>query len=123
MSRSVTHLEVLKRVNTLMAHKDLIKDILKIEVSESNPLTTDKIFKKVTEWTKIEAELSNHSHNYEEAYFAKRNPRWGQAPRKDSRQTHNCQCCNRQLQGGYKKLCDKCYKAPRTRILPYLQNI
>ena len=87
--------KVMKRVNTLTAHKELIKDILKIEVSENNPLTTDKIFKKVTEWTKIEAELSNHSNTYEEAYFAKRQTGWGQNPRGDSRQTHHCQCCNR----------------------------
>ena len=83
---TVDEVKVIKRINTLTAHKDLIKDILKIEVSENNPLTTDKIFKKVTEYTKIEAELANHSNNYEEAYFAKRQSGGGQNPRRDQRQ-------------------------------------
>ena len=102
--------KVMKRIHTLTPHKDLIRDILKIEVSENNPLTTEKIFRRVTEWTKIEAEISNHSNNYEEAYFARRQSRWNQNQKKDSRQTHHCQCCHKQLQGGYKKLCDKCFK-------------
>ena len=70
--------KVMKRIHTLTQHKDLIRDILKIEVSENNPLTTEKFFRRVTEWTNIEAEISNHSNNYEEAYFAKRQSRWNQ---------------------------------------------
>ena len=34
--------KVMKRIHTLTQHKDLIRDILKIEVSENNPLTTEK---------------------------------------------------------------------------------
>merc|ERR1712102_26289 len=102
--------KVMKRIHTLTQHKDLIRDILKIEVSERNPLTTEKIFRRVSEWTKIEAEISNHNHGYEEAYFAKRPSRWNQSRRPDSRQTFHCQCCNKQLQGGFRKLCDKCFK-------------
>ena len=102
--------KVMKRIHTLTQHKDLIRDILKIEVSENNPLTTEKIFRRVSEWTKIEAEISNHSNTYEEAYLAKRPSRWNQSRRRDSRQVFHCKCCNKQLQGGFKHLCDKCFR-------------
>ena len=90
-------------------HKDLIKDILKIEVSENNPLTAAKIYQKVVEHTRTEAEMSQQNPNSHEAYVT----------RKYMKQNSRCHCCNKTTQHN-QKLCETCFRSgpPRAVYCP-----
>ena len=54
---SIDDILTMKRLTCLSGHKDLIREILKIDVSDSNPLTPAKIHEKAVQYTRIEAEM------------------------------------------------------------------
>ena len=86
---------VMKRMTSLSTYPELKKEILKIPVTANNPLTRDLIWKKVVEFTRIQAELKNTEHT---ANLVK-------GPAKSSR----CLSCNAAKPDNL-KLCSNCFK-------------
>ena len=86
---------VMKRMTSLSAYPELKKEILKIPVTATNPLTRDLIWKKVVEFTRIQAELKTTEHT---ANLVK-------GPTRSSR----CLSCNATKSDSL-KLCSHCFK-------------
>ena len=83
---SIEDFLTIKRLTCLSGHKDLIREILKIDVSDSNPLTAAKIHEKAVQYTRIEAEMSNQGPNSHDTVYAIRSR---------SHNSTRCQCCNK----------------------------
>ena len=107
---SIDDILTMKRLTCLSGHKDLIREILKIDVSDSNPLTPAKIHEKAVQYTRIEAEMSSQGPNSHDTVYAIRSR---------SHNSTRCQCCNKPTKDS-QQFCDKCFKngPPRSTYCP-----